>query len=167
MNKKAIILLIGIVTISLAAPMVFASNTEVTGSFDCNATLDVDVNRSSIDFGNISVSDSQMQGLFVENNGTVIADVTQGQATKDSGTLTIGTNGSLANNEYGVTVLSDGNTSEEDIGGGYSSPIDLADGLAAGSVRGYNLTLYIGPSLTAAYYEDETFIVDISVVADT
>lgn len=166
MKEKIVVLLIAsAICVLLAAPTGLSSDTTVTGTFDATADLDVDVNTSAPDFGSIAVDESQAFALSATNNGNVTADVTQTQAVKDSGTMTLHTDhASLGHNQYGVTATPSGG-SEYDIGD--SGTHLLFNALAADAVGFYNLTVYIGPTLGATSYEDEAFSADLSVAADT
>jgi len=162
-NKIVVLLVVSAVFGMLAAPIGFASDTTVTGTFTATASLDVDVNRSTAAFGTITVSDHFTVPFKLVNNGTVAADVTQDQAVKDSGDMTIGTNGSLAQDEYSVVM----NVSEVWTDIGQNDNTEIADGLAASGEKGYNITVYIGPSLSAESHADEQFSIDVTVAADT
>ena len=165
-DKLLVFLVVSTIVTLLAAPSGISSDTTVTGSFTATATLDVDVNRTgTVTFGSITVDSNAIAKLNVSNNGTVAADVTQDQAVKDSGSMTIGTNGSLAQDEYSVMMDTAGDSGWTDVG--QADNTEIADGLTAGGGQNYNISVWIGPSLSAESHADEQFSIDITVAADT
>ena len=164
--KKIYAILISLVLISFVPviPTVLASDVTVTGSFTATGTLDVDVNDSTPAFGTITAGNSATVELKVTNNGDVTADVTQTQASKDSGTLTIGTAGGLGADEYSVETWSnDGTSSWEDIGAGTAV---IADALAVSGEQNYTMRVTVSSEVGQASDANQ-FSADTSVAADT
>ena len=163
MNKPFVVL-VGLLMLTLFSSQALASDVTVTGTFTATGTLDVDVNNSAATFGSIAVSEFGVVYLQVENNGDVVADVTQTQASKDSGAMTIGTNGSLAQDEYAVLIRNETTGALQDVGGGTAS---IANGLTPTSTKDYEMYVYIASSLSAESHADETFSADTSVAVDS
>jgi len=164
MNKPFVVL-VGLLMLTLFSSQALASDVTVTGTFTATGTLDVDVNNSAATFGSIAVSEFGTVYLQVENNGDVVADVTQTQASKDSGAMTIGTNGSLAQDEYAVLIRNDTSGALVDIGGGGGQSIE--NGLTPTSTKDYEMYVYIASSLSAESHADEQFSADTSVAVDS
>jgi len=163
-EKIMILLMISALVMLLATPFSIASDTAVTGTFTATGDLDVDVNDSSPAFGSIAVSNYSSVSMKVTNNGNVTADVTQDQAVQNTGVMSIGTNGSLSTDEYGVTMLPDGG-GWTDIG--QNDDTEIVSSLAKDGTKDYTLRVYIGPSLTAESYADEQFSADVTVAASS
>jgi len=164
--KKIIVALISALILSAIpfVPMTFASDTSVTGSFTASGTLDVDVNESSPAFGTIEAGNSATAELEVTNNGDVAADVTQTQASSASGTLAIGTAGSLGADEYSVEIYSsDGAGSFQDVGGGTAV---IADNLLPTNSQNYTMKVTVSSVLGQAS-DANTFYANTSVAANT
>lgn len=135
----------------------------VTGTFTATGTLDVDVNNSAPAFGSIEVSAHSTVPLSLTNNGDVTANVTQDQAVKDSGSMTIGTNGSLNIDQY--SVMMDNETTLTDVG--IAGGTIVANNLVKDGVKNYNLTVWIASSLSAESHASEQFSVDLTVAVAT
>ena len=165
--KKIYAILISILLISFASvlPTVLASDTTVTGTFTAKGTLDVDVNESAAAFGDVNAGTSATFELKVTNNGDVTADVTQTQATSDSGNLEIGTAGALTADNYSVEFWSSGGTSAWYDAGANSDGV-IADALTTTSEQNYTLKVTIDDEIS---YESDAnqFSADTSVAADT
>jgi len=164
--KKIYAILISLILISVVPilPTVLASDTTVTGSFTAEGLLDVDVNDSSPAFGTINAGNSATVELKVTNNGDVTADVTQTQASHDSGNLAIGTAGGLGADEYSVeTWSSDGTSSWEDVGAGTAV---IADALAVSGEQNYTMKVTVSSEVGQASDANQ-FSADTSVAADT
>ena len=140
-----------------------ASAETVTGRFTATASLDVDVNNTSPAFGSIAVSSNKTVELHVENVGTVTASVTQDDADGNNENMTLAAISGLSNNEYGVAVSVDGGSQLVDIATADDTVISAS--LAKDATQNYNLTVFIGPSLSAESYVNETFTANTIVAA--
>ena len=163
--KKITTILVSLILVAFGtSSYVLASDTTVTGTFTAQGDLDVDVNDSSAAFGAISVGEFGVQYLSVTNNGNVTADVTQDQASYDSGSMSIGTNGSLNQDEYSVLMWNE-TGSWNDVGS--AGDVSIANGLEKDATQNYTLYVWVASTLGATEYADETFSADLTVAADT
>lgn len=157
MRKKiAICLAVMLASIGLVS-FAAADIVEVTGTFTASGTISIAVNDTSPDFGTIEPGANSAVLFNVTNNGDIPVTVTQKTAVKDSGNLTIGTAGDLAQNEYSIEIQIGG------IGDWYDLELagrEISSSLAAEAVETYSLRVTVSSSLT---YEtaNEAFSADV------
>lgn len=159
MNKKISVILVGATLLLMfLLPSTFADPT-ITGTFDVTGDLEVTVNTTSPDFGSISVGETGVVKLQLENTGNVTASCNQQSATKDSGSMAISSYATLSTDEYsvGISINDDGSYADT------STTPTIVSSFTKGSTHNYALNVTIGPSLGAASYTDETFSADVTV----
>jgi len=145
--KKIYAILVSFMLIAVLSmiPTSYANET-VTGSFTANGTLDVTVNETGPAFGTINVNENATVSLKVDNTGSVRATVTQDQATHDTGSLSIGTVGTLSEDEYSVEMSNDAGSSWTDIGQNDETPI--SSDLATSATQNYQLRVNVSSTLS-------------------
>lgn len=155
--KKAIVICTALLLALMGAvPLIPASN--VTGTFTATGNLSVVVNDTTPDFGSIGPGDNSVVLFNVTNNGNIPVTVTQEQAAKDSGNLTIGTvEGGLSTNEYSVEIQLHGAGDWYCVG---AANKQINASLAVSGVNDYALRVTVSSLLTYEVAEEQ-FSADI------
>jgi hypothetical protein len=144
---------VGLASFAMASDVV-----EVTGTFTASGTLSISVNNTSPDFGTITPGENEVVWFNVSNIGDIPVTVTQKQANKDSGDLTIGTvSGGLSTNEYSVEIQIGGEGDWFCIGGAEK---EINASIEAEGIINYALRVTVSSSIT---YEasEEQFSADV------